>query len=139
MFAALSEGKYDTRPSADEVATAIREAGSLGVTGVERKEVRQEPPLLYDLYHLAKKTRTSSTVFSADKTLSIAQDLYERRVLSYPRTGSRYISADVFEEIPHFIMLRSNPLFGRYIDNRFDTTLNTRPAWMIPKLPTTMR
>lgn len=127
-FAALSEGKYDTRPSADEAAVAIRTAGTLRVISVGRKEVRQEPPLLYDLTSLQKDANKQHG-FSADKTLSIAQDLYERRVLSYPRTGSRYISADVFEEIPHLIAtLRSHPLFGRYIDNRFDTTLNSRPV-----------
>lgn len=127
-FAVLSEGKYDTRPLADEAAVAIRTAGTLRVTSVERKEVRQEPPLLYDLTSLQKDANKQHG-FSADKTLSIAQELYERRVLSYPRTGSRYISADVFEEIPHLIaMLRSHPLFGRYIDSRPDTMLNSRPV-----------
>lgn len=125
-FAALSEDKYDTRPSADEASAAIRTDGTLRVMGVERKEVRQEPPLLYDLTNLQKDANKQHG-FSADKTLSIAQALYEQRVLSYPRTGSRYISQDVFEEIPHLIAtLRSHPLFGNYIDNRFDTTLNNR-------------
>lgn len=127
-FAALSEGKYDTRPSADEAAVAIRTAGTLRVASVERKEVRQEPPLLYDLTSLQKDANKQHG-FSADKTLSIAQALYEAKSISYPRTGSRYISQDVFEEIPHLIAtLRSHPLFGRYIDNRFDTTLNNRPV-----------
>ena len=127
-FGTLSESKYDKRQSADEAATAIREAGTLRVTGVERKEVRQEPPLLYDLTSLQKDANKQHG-FSADKTLSITQELYEQRVLSYPRTGSRYISQDVFEEIPHLVaMLRSHPLFGRYIDKRFDTTLNSRPV-----------
>ena len=127
-FTALSEGKYDTRPLADEAAVAIRTAGALRVTSVGRKEVRQEPPLLYDLTSLQKDANKQHG-FSADKTLSIAQDLYERCVLSYPRTGSRYISADVFEEIPHLVaMLRSHPLFGKYIDSRPDTMLNSRPV-----------
>lgn len=127
-FGTLSKSKYDKRQSADEAATAIREAGTLRVTGVERKEVRQEPPLLYELTSLQKDANKQHG-FSADKTLSIAQELYEQRVLSYPRTGSRYISQDVFEEIPHLVaMLRSHPLFGRYIDKRFDTTLNSRPV-----------
>lgn len=127
-FAALSEGKYDTRSSADEAAVAIRTAGMLRVTSVERKEVRQEPPLLYDLTALQKDANKQHG-FSADKTLSIAQALYEAKSISYPRTGSRYISQDVFEEIPHLVAtLRSHPLFGRYIDKRFDTTLNNRPV-----------
>ena len=125
-FAALSVDKFDNRTTAEEVTAQIRAAETVRVTSVERKEVQQEPPLLYDLTTLQKEAN-SKHGFSADKTLTIAQALYESKQISYPRTGSRYISADVLEEIPHRIaMLRSHPLFGAYIDNRFDTTLNTR-------------
>lgn len=125
-FAALSVDKFDNRTTAEEVTAQIRAAAEVRITGVERKEVQQEPPLLYDLTTLQKEAN-SKHGFSADKTLTIAQALYESKRISYPRTGSRYISADVLEEIPHLIaMLRSHPLFGAYIDNRFDTTLNTR-------------
>ena len=48
-FAVLSADKYDTRPAADEILQRVRSAGSLRVTSVEKKEVKQEPPLLYDL------------------------------------------------------------------------------------------
>lgn len=125
-FAALSKDKYDTRPQADEAAGLVRAASSLRVTGVERKEVNQEPPLLYDLTALQKEANKRHG-FSADKTLTIGQGLYESKFISYPRTGSRYISADVLEEIPHLIAtLRAHPRFGSYIDSRFDTTLSTR-------------
>lgn len=125
-FAALSVDRFDNRTTAEEVTAQIRAAETVQVTNVERKEVQQEPPLLYDLTTLQKEAN-SKHGFSADKTLTIAQALYESKRISYPRTGSRYISADVLEEIPHRIaMLRSHPLFGAYIDNRFDTTLNTR-------------
>lgn len=125
-FAALSVDKFDNRTTAEEVTAKVKAAAEVRVTDVERKEVQQEPPLLYDLTTLQKEAN-SKHGFSADKTLTIAQALYEAKRISYPRTGSRYISADVLEEIPHLIaMLRSHPLFGAYIDNRFDTTLNTR-------------
>ena len=127
-FAVLSADKYDTRTAADETAGQAQQAGSLRVTGVERKEARQEPPLLYDLTALQKDANKQHS-FSADKTLNIAQALYEKKMISYPRTGSRYISVDVFEEIPHLVaMLCSHPLFGKYIDSRPDTTLNSRPV-----------
>lgn len=127
-FAVLSADKYDTRADADGAAVRVREAGMLTVTDVQKKEVRQEPPLLYDLTALQKDANKKHG-FSADKTLNIAQSLYESKFISYPRTGSRYISADVFEEIPHLVaMLRSHPLFGKYIDSRPDTTLNSRPV-----------
>lgn len=127
-FAVLSADKYDTRPASEEAVALVRQAGTLRVTGVERKEVHQEPPLLYDLTALQKEANRKHG-FSADKTLNIAQSLYESKFISYPRTGSRYISADVFEEIPHLVaMLRSHPLFGKYIDSRPDTMLNSRPV-----------
>ena len=59
--------------------------------------------------------------FSADKTLSIAQSLYEKKITTYPRTGSRYISEDVFEEIPTLLRKTgiplSNPLNRHSVDN----------------------
>lgn len=126
VFATLSVDKFDSRTIAEEVTAQVNAAVTVRVTSVERKEVQQEPPLLYDLTTLQKEAN-SKHGFSADKTLTIAQALYEAKRISYPRTGSRYISTDVLEEIPHRIaMLRSHPLFGAYIDNRFDTTLNTR-------------
>lgn len=125
-FAALSVDKFDSRTTAEKVTAQVKAVEIVRVTSVERKEVQQEPPLLYDLTTLQKEAN-SKHGFSADKTLTIAQALYEAKRISYPRTGSRYISADVLEEIPHRIaMLRSHPLFGAYIDGRFDTTLNTR-------------
>ena len=54
---------------------------------------------MYDLTALQKDANRRHG-FSADKTLSIAQSLYEKKITTYPRTGSRYISEDVFEEVP---------------------------------------
>lgn len=62
---------------------------------IEKKEVIQEAPLLYDLTALQKEAN-GKYGFSADKTLSVAQKLYESKYITYPRTGSRYISDDVF-------------------------------------------
>lgn len=52
--------------------------GEVTITRVERKETVQEPPLLYDLTTLQKEANTKHS-FSADKTLSIAQKLYEAK------------------------------------------------------------
>ena len=75
---------------------------------------------MYDLTALQKDANRRHG-FSADKTLSIAQSLYEKKITTYPRTGSRYISEDVFEEVP--VLLRkigmplSNPLNRHSVDN----------------------
>ena len=102
-FVALSADKYDMQQTAIDTLQRIKEAETVQVKTVERKEVNQEPPLLYDLTTLQKEANTRLN-FSADKTLSIAQKLYEGKLISYPRTGSRYISQDVFEEIPECLV-----------------------------------
>ena len=96
------------------------------VESVERKEISQEPPLLYALTTLQKETNTKLD-FSADKTLSIAQSLYEKKVMSYPRTGSRYISEDVSEEMPErTALLGQYPYFAGYAVSLNSNTLNHR-------------
>lgn len=125
-FAVLSVDKYDNRPAADEVLQQVRSAETVRVMTVEKKEVKQEPPLLYDLTTLQKEAN-SKHGFSADKTLNIAQALYESKKISYPRTGSRYISADVLDEIPHLIAtLKSHPRFGAYAAGMDNIVLNIR-------------
>lgn len=64
-----------------------------------------------------QKEANSKYGFSADKTLSVAQKLYESKYITYPRTGSRYISGDVFYEIQPLIdKLSIHPVFGEYAD-----------------------
>jgi len=125
-FSVLSVDKYDSRSAADEVLQQVKAAGIIRVTAVEKKEVKQEPPLLYDLTTLQKEAN-SKHGFSAEKTLNIAQALYEGKKISYPRTGSRYISADVLDEIPHLIAtLKNHPRFGAYAAGMENIVLNIR-------------
>jgi DNA topoisomerase-3 len=126
VFAVLSTDKYDNRTAADEALQQVCTTGTIRVTGVEKKEVKQEPPLLYDLTALQKEAN-SKHGFSAEKTLNIAQALYEAKKISYPRTGSRYISADVLDEIPHLIAsLKNHPRFGAYAVGMENIVLNIR-------------
>lgn len=125
-FSALSEHKYETLPAVNAALSAVTATGTVTVADVQCKEVSQEPPLLYDLTSLQKEAN-SKLGFSADKTLNIAQSLYEAKVLSYPRTGSRYISDDVFDEIPSRIaLLEQYPAFAAYAATLKGTALNRR-------------
>lgn len=101
-FSLLSEGKFDSFDMCDRVMSDVYDMGIAPITDITTKEVKQEAPLLYDLTTLQKEAN-SKFGFSADKTLSIAQNLYEKKFLSYPRTGSRYIPNDVFEEITELL------------------------------------
>ena len=90
---------YESESSAQTALAALRSQSRLTIESVTRKVGHTLPPLLYDLTALQKEANRCHG-FSADKTLSIAQSLYEKKITTYPRTGSRYISEDVFEEIP---------------------------------------
>ena len=125
-FTVQSTAKWEQQPEAIAALQRAKDAGQLVVKSVERKEAAQEPPLLYDLTTLQKEANTKLN-FSADKTLSIAQSLYEKKVMSYPRTGSRYISEDVFEEMPERIaLLERYPRFAGYAAGLDGATLNRR-------------
>ena len=104
---------YESEASAQTALATLRSQSQLKVESVARKVTHTSPPLLYDLTALQKEANRRQG-FSADKTLSIAQSLYEKKITTYPRTGSRYISEDVFEEIPTLLrktgMPLSNPL-----------------------------
>lgn len=110
---ALATLRSQSQLKVESVARRVDEHGRIKVT-------HTAPPLLYDLTALQKEANRRHG-FSADKTLSIAQSLYEKKITTYPRTGSRYISEDVFEEVS--VLLRkigktlSNPLNRHSVDN----------------------
>lgn len=97
-----SAEKWKEKAAATAAYQSLKEQGVATVTKVERKETVQEAPLLYDLTTLQKEANTKHG-FSADKTLSIAQKLYEAKLVTYPRMGSRYIPEDAFAEIPSLL------------------------------------
>ena len=111
---------YESEASAQTALAALRSQSQLTVETVVRKVAGTPPPLLYDLTALQKDANRRHG-FSADKTLSIAQSLYEKKITTYPRTGSRYISEDVFEEVPALLRkigkTLSNPLNRHSVDN----------------------
>ena len=111
---------YENEALAQTALATLRSQSQLTVESVVRKVAGTPPPLLYDLTALQKDTNRRQG-FSADKTLSIAQSLYEKKITTYPRTGSRYISEDVFEEVPVLLrkigMLLSNTLNRHSVDN----------------------
>lgn len=80
----------------------IASCGSVQITAVEHHKSYQAPPLLYDLTEL-QKTCNVHLDLSAEQTLAAAQSLYEKRLISYPRTGSRYIPEDVMATIPELL------------------------------------
>ena len=122
---------YESEASAQTALTTLRSQSQLTVESVVRKVAGTPPPLLYDLTALQKDTNRRHG-FSADKTLSIAQSLYEKKITTYPRTGSRYISEDVFEEVPVLLRKIGMPLSNTLNRHSVDNTKVTDHHAIIP-------
>ena len=75
---------YESEASAQTALATLRSQSRLKVESVARKVTHTSPPLLYDLTALQKEANRRHG-FSADKTLSIAQSLYEKKITTYPR------------------------------------------------------
>ena len=83
----------------DAEAALGKSTGTGTVVQYEKQEKREKAPLLYNLARLQQDMGRRYS-FSPNKTLEIAQALYEKhKILSYPRTDSQYLSMDVYDEI----------------------------------------
>lgn len=81
----------------EKIGTQVR------VKDANKKPKNEQPPLLYDLTELQKDANKRYN-FSAQKTLDLAQELYESyKTITYPRTDSRYLSDDLFPTIPDLL------------------------------------
>ena len=101
-FKALSQVKYQQKEEAQKALERAQAARFASVASVEEKNKTEAPPLLHDLTSLQQEANKKLSL-SADKTLQIAQKLYEAKLITYPRTGSKYISRDVFASVPELI------------------------------------
>ena len=102
-FSALWKGKdgqtrFNNREEAEHLAVKIE--GKEGIiTQVDKAHRRKLPPAAYDLTEL-QRDANKKFAYSAKETLSIMQSLYERhKVLTYPRTDSRYITDDMIDTL----------------------------------------
>ncbi len=89
--------RFDKKEAADEIVAKVnKQAGA--VERVDKKAIKERAPLLYDLTTL-QRTANVRYAFSADQTLQLAQSLYEKKFITYPRTASRHLSASVNQEL----------------------------------------
>lgn len=112
--------------SAKEALLHLRHGRYVDVISVKTERKTDNPPLLFDIGALQKmaNTRFSMTI---EETLEIAQSLYMKRLITYPRTGSRYIPEDVFSTIPSLLRkLITNEIYGPSIEEIIDKPLNRR-------------
>ena len=104
--------KWKDKEEAATLYNKVKEQMCATIVKVEKKEKVENPPLLYDLTTLQKEANTKHG-FTAEQTLDLVQKLYEAKLVTYPRTSSRYIPEDVFAEVPLlFERLSAHSLFA---------------------------
>lgn len=101
-FKTISATKWEDEKQIGGVFKSIQRQEIATVISVETKIINEQPPLLFDLTSLQKEANVKLNL-SAEEILSIAQSLYEKKFISYPRAGSKYIPQDIWEEIPKLI------------------------------------
>ena len=131
LLKAIGSKDYENEASAQTALATLRSQSQLTVESLVRKVAGTPPPLLYDLTALQKDANRRHG-FSAEKTLSIAQSLYEKKITTYPRTGSRYISEDVFEEVPALLRKIRETLLTPLNRHSVDNTKVTDHHAIIP-------
>jgi len=110
-FRAISDKNFKTKEEAQAILDAVLPAGH--IPSVEAKPRKEPPPLLHDLSSLQQEANKRKG-FTAEQTLGILQNLYEGKLVTYPRTGSRYIGDDVFATVPNLIEpLKEHADFGK--------------------------
>ena len=97
VFAAVS-GKYTSKEKADEALLKIQSKDFV-ITGVEIKKGTEASPRLYDLTSLQVDCNKKYG-FSADETLKLIQTLYEKKLTTYPRVDTTFLSDDIYPKVP---------------------------------------
>lgn len=97
-FHVIGDSRFMSAEEAEAAAVRCRN-GHLRVVSAERQAKTVRPPLLHDLTSLQQEASRLYGI-DPDETLALAQKLYEAKLLTYPRTGSRFITRDVLQTLP---------------------------------------
>lgn len=93
---------------------AVKTRGMLTVRNIKTERKREQPPLLHDITSL-QRLANSRYEMTAKETLDVAQSLYEKKLITYPRTDSHYIPESVFAKVPGLLKsLRFMAGYGDY-------------------------
>lgn len=95
-------GRMKEKDEAEKIAGECRAAGTAAVKSVERKDKAEKPPALYDLTSL-QRDANRQLGFTAKQTLDYTQSLYEKKLVTYPRTDSRYVTEDMAGMLPGLV------------------------------------
>lgn len=100
----VSSPRIKEKHEAENLHAACQANAVAVVTKTERKEKSEKPPALYDLTSLQREAN-KILGFTAQQTLDYTQSLYEKKLVTYPRTDSRYLTDDMEETIPALVQI----------------------------------
>lgn len=112
-------GKLKTKEKAEEKIATLKDH-PFEVTNFEKKKGKEQPPRLFDLTSLQVECNKKFG-FSADKTLSLIQNLYEKKLVTYPRVDTTFLPNDQYPKIPKILsglkyyQKLTEPLLGKKI------------------------
>jgi len=98
----LGSKRFNDREEAKELLIKCTLAGKLTITKAEKKEKQEKAPALFDLTSLQREAN-KRLGYTAQQTLDYTQSLYEKKLVSYPRTDSRYLTDDMEASLPNLI------------------------------------
>ncbi len=116
-FDATSE-RFTEKTEAEQMKTNCENQPVI-VKSVERKEKSENPPLLYDLTTLQREANRQLG-YTAQQTLDYVQALYEKRLCTYPRTDSRYLTEDMTAVLPTL-----TEISAKVVECELPTSINT--------------
>ena len=97
-----SSKRFAQKADAELLLSKCRKEKRVTVQKMERKEKSESPPQLYDLTAL-QRDANRLLGFTAQQTLDYAQSLYEKRLITYPRTDSRFLTEDIAASLPGLV------------------------------------
>ena len=97
-----SSKRFAQKADAELLLSKCRKEERVTVQKMERKEKSESPPQLYDLTAL-QRDANRLLGFTAQQTLDYAQSLYEKRLITYPRTDSRFLTEDLAASLPELV------------------------------------
>ena len=106
----LASRKFKDIEEAQKLLQSCLLKGELTITKAEKKQKKETAPALYDLTNLQREAN-KKLGFTAQQTLDYTQSLYEKKLVSYPRTDSRYLTEDMAESLPNLIE-KTKTVFG---------------------------
>ena len=98
-----SSERFKDKSQAEELLAECRKSSQTVVQKSERRERAERPPALYDLTTL-QRDANRLLGYSAQQTLDYTQALYEKKLVTYPRTDSRYLTEDMAAGLPGLVM-----------------------------------